>query len=90
MDLENAEFSISELLEQVSDVLCFRAQAKSLRFYVIIDPSIPVRIIGDSARLKQVQSISYFKILILIPFRPHSGSRQSGRKCNQIYIRRPR
>ncbi|MEW6428075.1 MAG: ATP-binding protein [Thermodesulfobacteriota bacterium] len=52
--LESLEFDIRACIENLSDMLAFRAQEKGLEFLSIVDPKVPPTLIGDPTRLRQV------------------------------------
>lgn len=54
MDLENTEFSISEVLEQLSNLLAMKASEKNLELLFHVHPKVPPFVCGDPLRLRQV------------------------------------
>jgi signal transduction histidine kinase len=54
LELETLDFDLEICLEEVSDIVAFKAQSKGLEYYVYIDPSVPLRLRGDPNRFKQV------------------------------------
>lgn len=52
--IERLEFDFRELLEEVTDLLALRAQEKGLELMCDIDPQVPLKVIGDPTRLRQV------------------------------------
>ena len=54
MELENIDFSIHDLVEQVKQTLRHRADEKGLELLTMIKPDVPDVVIGDPARLNQV------------------------------------
>jgi signal transduction histidine kinase/HPt (histidine-containing phosphotransfer) domain-containing protein len=52
--LEEIPFNLRRLLADVSELFGYRASAKSLLFRLTAAPTVPERIWGDSARLRQV------------------------------------
>ncbi|MCK6426546.1 MAG: response regulator [Burkholderiaceae bacterium] len=54
MQLEEVEFGLEAVLEQLSDAVAFQAEQKGLEFLIRYDPAIPTRLIGDPLRLGQV------------------------------------
>jgi two-component system sensor histidine kinase/response regulator len=54
LDFENADFDLQSTLDDMNDLLAFRAQEKGLEYLCSIDPSVPLRLHGDSGRLRQV------------------------------------
>ncbi|MGL6039757.1 MAG: response regulator, partial [Deefgea sp.] len=54
LSIERLEFDFRELLEEVTDLLALRAQEKGLELMCDIDPRLPVKVMGDPTRLRQV------------------------------------
>ena len=54
MHLENTEFVLDEVLDNVGAVLVQRAQEKGLELQYVIEPDVPASLIGDSLRLAQI------------------------------------
>ena len=54
IELEHIEFDLAEVLEKVTEVAAVRAHAKNLELSARIRPGVPVRLIGDPGRLRQV------------------------------------
>ena len=54
MELEQAEFSLDQMLESVSDVVGIRAQEKGIELVFAVDPDVPRTLLGDALRLGQV------------------------------------
>ncbi|MEE9465717.1 MAG: response regulator [Candidatus Neomarinimicrobiota bacterium] len=54
LDLENLEFDIRELLEEMSDLLALKAQEKGLEYNYLLDSGVPPAVEGDPARLRQI------------------------------------
>lgn len=54
IDLEKRPFDLYECLEGAVDMLVNRLAEKELEFFYQIDPEIPVSIVGDEARLRQI------------------------------------
>ncbi|MBK8480407.1 MAG: DUF3365 domain-containing protein [Proteobacteria bacterium] len=54
LDLDEQPFELLELLEGINDLLAVRAQHKGLDYACIVDPSMPLRLHGDAARLRQI------------------------------------
>lgn len=52
--IEHIEFSISEIMYSIRDMLMLKAEEKSIAFNIDIDNSIPDRLIGDPTRINQV------------------------------------
>ena len=54
VELEKTDFDLGELIEGICDVMAVRARKKSIEFLSRIEPDVPVHLIGDPARLRQV------------------------------------
>jgi len=54
LDLENTEFRLDEVLENLSSIVSQRVQDKNLEFLVTAQQSLPPVLIGDPLRLGQV------------------------------------
>ncbi len=54
LELEEAEFSMRELLDKVFKIIHVFAQDKDVELVVDMDPQVPDRIIGDQLRIRQV------------------------------------
>lgn len=54
LELVNTEFDIFEIMERSLNILSHSIQIKGLKLKLFIDPSIPIRLIGDGARVGQV------------------------------------
>jgi len=54
LELEEADFSIRGVVEDVSRLISIQADAKGLEVLIQIDPAIPERVRGDQARLRQI------------------------------------
>ena len=54
LHIEEVEFSLDAVLEQVTDAVAHQAARKGVEFLIRYDPSIPPRLIGDPLRLGQV------------------------------------
>ncbi|NMF97653.2 response regulator [Aromatoleum toluolicum] len=54
LDIEQVEFGLDAVLEQLTDAVGYLAERKGLEFLVRYDPSIPSRLIGDPLRLGQI------------------------------------
>ncbi|MBN9419121.1 MAG: response regulator [Candidatus Eremiobacteraeota bacterium] len=52
--LEEVEFDLNELVEEVMQLLAVSAHKKGLEFVARIDPQVPDRVQGDPTRLRQV------------------------------------
>jgi PAS domain S-box-containing protein len=54
IDLEHRPFALSALIEDITELLAPRAQAKGIEIAAYIDERLPMEVIGDAARLRQV------------------------------------
>lgn len=54
IELEKSPFNLTELTENLGDILSVRARDKALELVMHIDPRLPQVFIGDSSRLRQV------------------------------------
>lgn len=54
LELEQIGFDLRTLLEEVGEHFIFQTSEKGLDFNVLIDPSVPTRVVGDPVRLRQI------------------------------------
>jgi signal transduction histidine kinase/CheY-like chemotaxis protein len=54
IDLEHRPFALSGLIEDITELLAPRAQAKKIEVAAYVDERLPMEVIGDAARLRQV------------------------------------
>ncbi|WP_316190312.1 PAS domain-containing hybrid sensor histidine kinase/response regulator [Bradyrhizobium sp. SZCCHNS2096] len=54
LDLEARPFALAPLIEDVTELLAPRAQAKNLEIAAYVDERLPSCVVGDAARLRQV------------------------------------
>ncbi len=54
LDIEHIEFGLDAVLEQLTNVVGYQAEAKGVEFLIRYDPNIPATLIGDPLRLGQV------------------------------------
>src|SRR6266700_2095571 len=54
IDLEHRPFQLAALIEDITELLAPRAQAKDLEIAAYVDDRLPVEVLGDAARLRQV------------------------------------
>jgi PAS domain S-box-containing protein len=54
IDLESRPFALAALIEDITELLAPRAQARKLEIAAFIDERLPSQVIGDAARLRQV------------------------------------
>src|ERR1700726_3105719 len=54
IDLEHRPFALASLIEDITELLAPRAQARKLEIATYVDERLPVEVVGDAARLRQV------------------------------------
>jgi CheY-like chemotaxis protein len=54
IDLEHRPFALAALIEDITELLAPRAQARKLEISGYLDERLPMEVVGDSARLRQV------------------------------------
>ena len=54
MDLVEAPYQLSSLINDINNLILFKAQDKGLMFSVEVDPSIPDELSGDEVRIRQI------------------------------------
>jgi len=54
IDLEHRPFALHALIEDITELLAPRAQARKLEIAAYVDEDLPAQVIGDAARLRQV------------------------------------
>ena len=54
MDLLEAPYQLSSLLNDINNMILFKAQDKGLKFTVEVDSSIPDELSGDEVRIRQI------------------------------------
>lgn len=54
LDLDQRPFALSTMIEEVTELLAPRAQAKNLEIAAYVDERLPLDVVGDAARLRQV------------------------------------
>ena len=54
IDLEQRPFALSALIEDITELLAPRAQARKLEIAAYVDERLPLHVTGDAARLRQV------------------------------------
>jgi PAS domain S-box-containing protein len=54
IDLEQRPFALAGLIEDITELLAPRAQARQLEIAAYVDERLPVEVVGDAARLRQV------------------------------------
>lgn len=54
IDLELRPFPLSKLIEDITELLAPRAEAKGIEIAAYVDERLPMEVVGDAARLRQV------------------------------------
>ncbi len=54
IDLEHRPFVLAAMIEDIAELLAPRAQARHLEIAAYVDERLPVEVVGDAARLRQV------------------------------------
>jgi PAS domain S-box-containing protein len=54
LEIEQADFELGRLLDNVSDLIAEKAQAKGLRLAFEVAPDVPRRLVGDPLRIGQI------------------------------------
>ncbi|MBQ9707770.1 MAG: hypothetical protein IJV66_01125, partial [Firmicutes bacterium] len=54
MDIVNAPYQLSSLINDINNMILFKAQDKGLDFSVEVDPEIPDELEGDEVRIRQI------------------------------------
>jgi signal transduction histidine kinase/DNA-binding response OmpR family regulator len=54
IDLEEAPFNIIDLLEKSAEMIALKAHKKGLELHTVLAPEIPVIVVGDMTRLRQI------------------------------------
>jgi PAS domain S-box-containing protein len=54
IDLESRPFALAGLIEDITELLAPRAQARELEIAAYVDERLPLSVVGDAARLRQV------------------------------------
>jgi PAS domain S-box-containing protein len=54
VDLEHRPFALAALIEDIAELLAPRAQARKLEIAAYVDERLPIEVVGDAARLRQV------------------------------------
>ena len=54
IDLEHRPFALSGMIEDITELLAPRAEAKQIEIAAYVDERLPMHVIGDAARLRQV------------------------------------
>lgn len=52
--IEKTDFSISEIIQSVSDMLLLKAEEKNIDLRMSVDPALPKRVVGDPTRINQI------------------------------------
>ena len=54
IDLEHRPFALQAMIEEITELLAPRAQARQLEIAAYVDERLPTEVMGDAARLRQV------------------------------------
>jgi PAS domain S-box-containing protein len=54
IDLEHRPFALATLIEDITELLAPRAQVRQLEIAAYVDERLPMEVVGDAARLRQV------------------------------------
>ncbi|MEO0294101.1 MAG: response regulator [candidate division WOR-3 bacterium] len=54
IELEKIDFNLADLIEETCDVMAVRARKKNIEFLFRIEPNVPVNLVGDPTRLRQI------------------------------------
>ncbi len=54
LDLDSIDFDLRTTMEEMGDVLAWRAQEKGLEYTCLFEPEVPSRLRGDPGRLRQI------------------------------------
>ncbi len=54
LELEYMDFHLQDMMDDITDLISFRAADKDLDLITIIDPGLPCGLVGDSGRIRQV------------------------------------
>lgn len=54
IELEKIDFNLNEIVEKTAEIMAIRAHEKNLELFYLIEPDIPMDLIGDPVRLRQV------------------------------------
>ncbi|WP_367847095.1 response regulator [Rhodoferax sp. WC2427] len=54
LNIENIDFSLGHILDDIADMMAEKVQLKGLEFSVDIDASVPPVLVGDPLRLRQI------------------------------------
>lgn len=54
VELEEIDYDLAELIEETCDVMAVRTRKKNIEFLSRIEPDVPINLVGDPARLRQI------------------------------------
>lgn len=54
MTIELVEFDVQEIIDQLANIIAFKAHEKEIEFIISVESEVPKYIMGDSIRIKQV------------------------------------
>src|SRR5690606_5027558 len=52
--IEQTDFSLTEMIQSINDMLMLKAEEKKIEFRTHLDTAIPKRLVGDPSRMNQV------------------------------------
>ena len=56
LEITNTNYQLSSVLNDISNVISFRTQAKSLEFRIDVDETLPEGLCGDEVRVRQIMA----------------------------------
>ena len=54
LTLDNIDFDLRNMFESMNDILAIRAQTKGVEYVSLIHPDVPLGLVGDRGRLRQI------------------------------------
>lgn len=54
LDIEHVDFSLEDILDNLSNLISVKAQEKGVELFFRVDPDVPLNLIGDPLRLGQI------------------------------------
>ena len=54
MELSNATYNIGDMISEIVGMFWMRTKEKGLNFRIDVDPKLPVELVGDEVRIKQI------------------------------------
>ena len=88
LELESIEFELSSILWDVAEMMVHAAEAKSLELLVDADPELPLALLGDPIRLRQVlTNLIANAIKFTATGSVHVRARKSGEDKESVTVR---